>query len=135
MAGRTLDFAAQRLCHQQNHRWQKDIRILLAGGGYVHGSGFPVRNDALGRIRKMKIKILGTGCPKCKKLYAEAEKAIAASGVKVDLEKVENIVEIIQYGVMATPGLVINEEVKASGRIPQSNEIVSWIAAAAKSAG
>jgi small redox-active disulfide protein 2 len=83
----------------------------------------------------MKIKVLGTGCPKCKKLYAEAEKAIAASGVKVDLEKVENIVEIIQYGVMATPGLVVNEEVKASGRIPQSNEIVSWIAAAAKSAG
>jgi small redox-active disulfide protein 2 len=82
----------------------------------------------------MKIKVLGTGCPKCKKLYAEAEKAIAASGVKVDLEKVENIVEIIQYGVMATPGLVVNEEVKASGRIPQSNEIVSWIAAAAKSA-
>jgi small redox-active disulfide protein 2 len=82
----------------------------------------------------MKIKVLGTGCPKCKKLYAEAEKAITASGVKVDLEKVENIVEIIQYGVMATPGLVVNEEVKSSGRIPQSNEIVSWIAAAAKSA-
>jgi small redox-active disulfide protein 2 len=82
----------------------------------------------------MKIKVLGTGCPKCKKLYAEAEKAIAASGVKVDLEKVENIVEIIQYGVMATPGLVVNEEVKSSGRIPQSDEIVSWIAAAAKSA-
>ena len=82
----------------------------------------------------MKIKVLGTGCQKCKKLYAEAEKAIAVSGVKVDLEKVENIVEIIQYGVMATPGLVVNEEVKSSGRIPQSNEIVSWIAAAAKSA-
>ncbi len=82
----------------------------------------------------MKIKILGTGCPKCRKLYAEVEKAIASSGEKVDLEKVEKIEEIIRYGVMATPGLVINEEVKASGRIPQSNEIVSWIAAAAKSA-
>jgi small redox-active disulfide protein 2 len=82
----------------------------------------------------MKIKVLGTGCPKCKKLYAEAEKAIASSGLKVDLEKVEKIEEIIRYGIMATPGLVINEEVKASGRIPQSNEIVSWIAAAAKSA-
>ncbi len=80
----------------------------------------------------MKIRILGTGCPKCKKLYAEAEKAIASSGVKVDLEKVEKIEEIIKYGIMATPGLVIDEEVKASGRIPQCDEIVSWIAANAK---
>jgi small redox-active disulfide protein 2 len=75
----------------------------------------------------MNIKILGTGCPKCKKLYSEAEKAIASSGVKAELEKVEKIEEIIKYGVMATPGLVINEEVKASGRIPQSGEIISWI--------
>jgi small redox-active disulfide protein 2 len=82
----------------------------------------------------MKIKILGTGCPKCKKLYAEAEKAIASSGVKADLEKVEKIEEIIKYGIMATPGLVIDEQVKASGRIPQSNEIVTWLKTAAKSA-
>ena len=75
----------------------------------------------------MKIKVLGTGCQKCKKLYSEAEKAIAASGVKVDLEKVEKIEEIIKYGVMATPGLVIDEEVKSSGRIPKSIEIVDWI--------
>jgi small redox-active disulfide protein 2 len=75
----------------------------------------------------MKIKVLGTGCQKCKKLYSEAEKAIAASGVEADLEKIEKIEEIIKYGVMATPGLVIDEEVKASGRIPQSNEIVDWI--------
>jgi small redox-active disulfide protein 2 len=80
----------------------------------------------------MIIKVLGTGCPKCKKLYAEAEKAIAVSGVKAELEKVEKIEEIIKYGIMATPGLVIDEVVKASGRIPQSNEIVSWIAAADK---
>ena len=79
----------------------------------------------------MNIKILGTGCPKCRKLYAEAEKAIASSGVKAELEKVERIEEIIQYGVMATPGLVIENVVKASGRIPQSAEIVSWITEAA----
>lgn len=80
----------------------------------------------------MKIKVLGTGCPKCRKLYAETEKAIAASGVQVDLEKVEKIEEIIKYGVVAMPGLVINEKVRASGRIPQSHEIVSWIASAAE---
>ena len=81
----------------------------------------------------MKIKILGIGCPKCKKLYAEAQKAIASSGVKADLEKVEKITEIIKYGVMSTPGLVIDEEVKSSGRIPNSDEIASWIKATAKS--
>ena len=75
----------------------------------------------------MKVKVLGTGCPKCKKLYAEAEKAIAQSGVSAELEKVENIDDILSYGVMMTPALVIDEEVKASGRISPASEIVSWI--------
>ena len=79
----------------------------------------------------MKIRVLGTGCPKCKKLFAEAEKAIAASGAAVELEKVEKLDEIMKYAVMMTPALVVNEEVKASGRIPPSSEILSWITAAA----
>ena len=82
----------------------------------------------------MKIKILGTGCAKCKLLYAEAQKAIASSGMAVELEKVERIDDIMKYGVMMTPALVIDEQVKASGRIPPTSEIVSWImTAAAKS--
>lgn len=80
----------------------------------------------------MKIKVLGTGCQKCRKLYSEAEKAIAASGVKADLEKVERIEDIIGYGVLATPGLVIDGEVKSSGRVPPESEIVSWIKAMAE---
>ncbi len=79
----------------------------------------------------MKIKVLGTGCPKCKKLYAEAEKAIATSGISAELEKVEKIDDIMKYAVMMTPALVINEEVKASGRIPPTPEIVNWINTAA----
>jgi small redox-active disulfide protein 2 len=79
----------------------------------------------------MKIKVLGTGCPKCKKLFAEAEKAIAASGAAVELEKVEKLEEIMKYAVMMTPALVVNEQVKASGRIPPSSEILAWIASAA----
>jgi small redox-active disulfide protein 2 len=83
----------------------------------------------------MKIKVLGPGCPKCKKLYIEAQKAVATSGEKVDLEKVEKIDEIMKYGVMMTPALVLDEEVKASGRIPPSTEIALWITnAAAKKA-
>jgi small redox-active disulfide protein 2 len=79
----------------------------------------------------MKVKILGTGCPKCKKLYAETEKAVAASGVAVELEKIESVEDIMKYPVMITPALVIDEEVKASGRVPRSAEIISWLTAAA----
>jgi small redox-active disulfide protein 2 len=79
----------------------------------------------------MKIKVLGTGCAKCKLLYAEAQKAVAASGVGAELEKVEKIDEIMKYGVMMTPALVVDEQVKASGRIPPAPEIVSWIMTAA----
>ena len=79
----------------------------------------------------MKIKVLGTGCAKCKKLYAEAEKAIAASGQQPTLEKVEKIDEIMKFGVMSTPALVIDEEVKTAGRIPTAAEITGWITAAA----
>jgi small redox-active disulfide protein 2 len=79
----------------------------------------------------MKIAILGTGCSRCGKLYAEAEKAVAASGVAVELEKIEAIDDIAKYGVIMTPALVIDDEVKASGRIASASEIASWIATAA----
>jgi small redox-active disulfide protein 2 len=79
----------------------------------------------------MKVKILGTGCPKCKKLYTETEKAVAASGVAAELEKIETVEDIMQYPVMMTPALVIDEEVKASGRVPRSAEIIAWLTAAA----
>ncbi len=82
----------------------------------------------------MKIKVLGTGCARCKQLYAEAEKAIAAAGISVELEKVEKIDDIMKYQVMMTPALVLDEEVKAAGRIPTSAEIVSWIMTAAAKA-
>ena len=82
----------------------------------------------------MKIKVLGTGCPKCNKLFAEAEKAIAASGVDAQLEKVEKIDDIMSYRVMMTPALVIDEEVKCTGKIAKSTEIVSWITAKASKA-
>jgi small redox-active disulfide protein 2 len=75
----------------------------------------------------MRIKVLGTGCAKCKKLYAETEKAIASSGEPVQLEKIERIDEIMKYGVMMTPALVVDDVVKSSGRIPTASEIASWI--------
>jgi small redox-active disulfide protein 2 len=83
----------------------------------------------------MDVKVLGTGCAKCKKLYAEAEKAVAASGVSASLTKVEKIDEIMKFGVMRTPALVVDGEVKCSGRIPQVPEIVSWLTTAAAKNG
>jgi small redox-active disulfide protein 2 len=79
----------------------------------------------------MKIKVLGTGCSKCKKLFAEVEEAVAASGVSAELEKVEKIDDIIGYGVMMTPALVVDGEVKCTGRIPKVTEIASWLTTAA----
>ena len=71
------------------------------------------------------------GCPRCKVLYAEAAKAITASGVAAELEKVETLEGILAYGVMATPALVVGDEVKSVDRVPPVKEIVAWIATAA----
>lgn len=75
----------------------------------------------------MKIEILGTGCPKCKQLEANAKKAVEESGKKIEVVKVTDIAEIIGYGVMSTPALVIDSEVKCYGRIPDVKEIKKWL--------
>jgi small redox-active disulfide protein 2 len=79
----------------------------------------------------VNIKILGTGCAKCKKLYAETEKALAASGQQGTLEKVEKIDEIMKFGVMVTPALVVDGEVKSSGRVPSQDELLGLLGASA----
>lgn len=78
----------------------------------------------------MDVKVLGTGCAKCKKLYEAAEKAIAEAGLPVSLTKVEKLEDILTYSVMMTPALVVSGEVKSAGRIPKTEEIVSWLRAA-----
>jgi small redox-active disulfide protein 2 len=75
----------------------------------------------------MEIKVLGPGCSNCKRLYAEAEKAVALSGQTATITKVEAMEDIMAYGLLRTPGLVIDEKVVASGRIPSAAEIVTMI--------
>ncbi len=75
----------------------------------------------------MEIKVLGTGCAKCGKVYENVKKAIEELGVDAEVEKVEDIGQIISSGVMMTPAVVINGKVKASGRIPSTGEIKKWI--------
>lgn len=71
----------------------------------------------------MRIQILGTGCPKCKKLAEAAEAAAKAAGVEYTIEKVTDINEIMKFGVMMTPGLVIDGQVKTVGKVPTAAEI------------
>lgn len=75
----------------------------------------------------MNIKVLGTGCPKCKTLEKVTRDAVREMGITADIEKVEDIAKIINYGVMRTPALVINETVVASGRVPSISEIKELI--------
>jgi len=71
----------------------------------------------------MKLQILGTGCPKCKKLAENAENAVKELGIECEVEKITDINEIIGFGVMMTPALAIDGEVKVAGRLPSVDEI------------
>jgi len=69
------------------------------------------------------IKILGTGCPKCKKTEAVVRETIADLGIDAEVQKVEEIQDIIKYNVMSTPAVVVDEVVKIKGRIPSAAEL------------
>jgi len=75
----------------------------------------------------VEIKILGTGCPNCKRLEQIARDAAAKAGVEATFTKVTDIQQIMTYPIVGTPGLVINGEVKSSGRIPRPEEVVAWM--------
>jgi small redox-active disulfide protein 2 len=75
----------------------------------------------------MKIEILGTGCAKCQKLEELVREVINTSGVEADIVKIKDIKQIMTYGVMTTPGLVIDGQVKIAGKMPTADQIESWI--------
>lgn len=75
----------------------------------------------------MRIEILGTGCPKCKKLAELAAEAVAEIGIAAVIVKVDKIGDIMNYGVMITPALAIDGKVKVSGKLPAKDEIKKWI--------
>ncbi len=76
---------------------------------------------------KKNIKILGTGCPKCVKLAELAEQAAIELGIEYELVKVTEINEIISYGVMLTPALVVDDDVKIAGSVPSIDQIIDYI--------
>jgi small redox-active disulfide protein 2 len=75
----------------------------------------------------MEIKVLGPGCPKCKQTEQRIREAVAEAGVAANVEKVTDIMEIAGYGVLGTPAVIIDGQVKSVGKIPSTKEIKSWI--------
>lgn len=71
----------------------------------------------------MNIKILGTGCPRCKNLEREVIDSLAEMNIAADVSKVDDIMKIMEYGIMHTPALVIDEKVVLSGRVPGVSEL------------
>ncbi|TAJ50981.1 MAG: thioredoxin family protein [Nevskiaceae bacterium] len=77
----------------------------------------------------LTVKILGSGCANCRKLEATARQAAAQAGVEADFVKVTDMKAMLAYDLMSSPGLVINEKLVSSGRIPSVAEIAQWLQA------
>ncbi len=75
-----------------------------------------------------KIQILGTGCPKCKTLMANAEAAVKTAGIEATVEKVDQIADIMKMGVMITPALAVDGAVKSVGKVLSAEEITTFLA-------
>jgi small redox-active disulfide protein 2 len=74
-----------------------------------------------------QIKVLGTGCPKCKTTYSNVLEALKQVNIEANVEKVEDIEEIMKYNVLTTPVLMIDEQIKIKGRVAQVNEIIELL--------
>jgi len=75
----------------------------------------------------MEIKVLGPGCPRCEQVKKNVADAVAESGVDAHIEKVTDIMEIAKFGILATPGVVVDGEVRCAGKVPKKDEILKWI--------
>ena len=75
----------------------------------------------------INIKILGTGCKKCQTLETKVRELVSSNGINAEVEKVTDINKMMDYGIMMTPGLVINEEVKSTGIIPKDDQMLEWL--------
>jgi small redox-active disulfide protein 2 len=78
----------------------------------------------------LHIKILGSGCSNCERLYAVTQKVVASLGVEAQIEKVTDYPEMMKYGILQTPGLVINEEVVSVGKVPSTADMTTILTTA-----
>jgi small redox-active disulfide protein 2 len=75
----------------------------------------------------LNVKVLGSGCANCKKLEAAVRKVVAEQGLVAEVEKVTDFAEIMKWNILSTPGLVVNDKVVSTGRIPAESELRSWL--------
>ena len=75
----------------------------------------------------MNIKVLGSGCQKCKSLERAVREVVNNHGIEAEIEKVEDIMDIMNYGVMVTPALMVDDKVVVKGRVPSSKEILEML--------
>jgi len=75
----------------------------------------------------ISVKVLGTGCKKCQNLENKVRELVTLNNIDATVEKVTDIQEMVKYGIMMTPGLIINEKVKSFGIIPKDEQIISWL--------
>ncbi|MBW6485628.1 MAG: TM0996/MTH895 family glutaredoxin-like protein [Syntrophobacterales bacterium] len=75
----------------------------------------------------MEIKILGPGCVNCQKVETLVRETVAEAGIVADIEKVNDTMKIVQYGVFGTPAVVVDGQVKSVGKIPKKEEILAWL--------
>jgi len=82
----------------------------------------------------LTIKVLGSGCPNCKKVEGIVRQTIAKMGLEAEVIKVTDYAEMIQYNIMSTPGLVVNEKLVSAGKIPTEAQVTTWLADALETA-
>lgn len=75
----------------------------------------------------MTVKILGTGCPKCRRLEEKVKAVIAMNSIDATVEKVTDLNEMMKYNIMTTPALIVNEKLKMYGNIPKDEQILAWL--------
>ena len=75
----------------------------------------------------LSVKILGSGCSKCRTLEAKVREVVTKNNVEAEISKVEDINDMMSYGIMMTPALVVNEKVKSFGIIPKDDQILKWL--------
>jgi len=79
----------------------------------------------------LNVKVLGPGCANCKRLEERVRKVVSEQGVEAEVEKVTDYAQMMRWNLMKTPGLVVNDTLVVSGRIPNEDEIAGWLAGAA----
>lgn len=82
----------------------------------------------------LSIKVLGSGCTNCKRLEQETQKAVSSLAIEAEVVKVTDYLEILEYNILKTPGLVINEKVVSTGKIPSQSELISFLTKALEEA-